>query len=1047
MNRLIEFFAKQGLFGGMILIYTLIVGSVTLYTIQREAFPNVTFDVVQVVTVYPGAAPEEVEKLITNPLEQDLKEVTGIKRLTSVSTESTSIITLQLDPDQTTLDEAKADVKEVVDRFDDLPGDSEEPRVLSLETKQQPIIEIFLSGDLSDEEIREKARFLELKLENIREVAKVQPKGMRDLEIHVEAQPTKLAQYQLSLGDLINAVRAQNISVPGGTFERAREDGIKEEFLIRTVGEYENVEEVGATVIRANELGQAVRVRDVAKISYALEKMNQSFRGKGKSAIDLTVIKKENADAITLVEKVRAVVDENRAALGDKVEIAYANDLSYYIKRRLSVLQGNLVIGLILVLVVLSFFFPFKIALLTAIGIPFSFLGTMIFFNAAGISLNLLTMMGLIIVLGMLVDDAIVVVENAVRYIDEGLEPKEAAIVGTQQVWLPVTASVLTTLTVFAPLMFMSGIFGKFVKFLPAAVIIGLICSILECFFILPHHIGYLIKKKDLTPSSERKTKKKLYERVDDWWRSGPLVWYRKVLEFVFRYRWGVVAGAAGLFFVSLLVVAKLMNFVLFPPEGVEVFLIKAQAPTGTTLEETTRLIDPLENLVESLPSHELDTFVAQVGIQQQDPNDPATKRGSHFAQIVIYLTPATARDRSAEDIIADLREKAGLPEGLAQVQFDRINPGPPAGAPISIGVRGREYKEILPAVEYIKAVLAKEKGVMDLTDSHVIGKKELWVKVDSAIAASAGLSVGDIGTTVRAAFEGIEATQIRKLDEEVAVRVMWPKETRDNQASISDLKISNRTGSLVPITSVAQFGNSQGIANYEHEDNQRQVRVLGDVDTSVTSSIKVNGLVKDMLPELEKKFPDVTFNFGGEDQDTEESLTSLFKTFGVALLGILLILVVTFQSLTQAALVLFLTVPLGVIAVIWTFFLHGWPITFMGMLGVIALSGVIVNNSIVYISFVNEARAAGDSKMKSLMDAGLLRLRPIFLTTFTTVVGILPTAYGIGGLDQFVVPIALALGWGLAIGSLLSTIVFPASVAALDDVNEFFSGLFKKKA
>ena len=621
------------------------------------------------------------------------------------------------------------------------------------------------------------------------------------------------------------------------------------------------------------------------------------------------------------------------------------------------------------------------------------------------------------------------------------------------------TAAVATTMAVFMPLMFMTGIFGKFVRYLPMGVLSGLVFSLLECFFILPHHIGFLLQKLprgfrlggEKAPSPEavddnpKPRRRKIYEITDDFWQNYALRLYERSLKGVLRLRYLVVGLAFSLFLGTIALAVKGMDFVLFPPEGVEVFMIRAEAPVGTPLEATEKLVQPIEDEVARLPKEELDVFITKTGVHQNDIQDPNTKRATNFAQIVVYLTPEPQRDRIAKEIIEDLRQKVGSPPGLIKVSFDRLNPGPPSGKPISIGVRAKSYKDILPAVDTLKEFLSGIEGVTDLTDSHVLGKRELRVVVDQAEAIAANLTVADIGTTVRAAFEGIEATQIKKLDEEVAVRVTWPEEIKDNTTAVENIRITNRMGNLIPITSVASFGEAQGVASYDHEANERQVRVLGDIDTTVTSSLNVNNQVREKLTEFKNKHPNVQFSFGGEDFDTQESLESLVKTFAIALLGIFLILVVTFQSMSQALLVLFLTVPLGIIAVIWTFFLHGWPITFMGCLGIIALSGVIVNNTIVFTSFVNNARKRGESNRDSLIEAGRLRLRPIFLTTFTTVAGILPTAYGIGGLDKFVVPIALALGWGMFFGSVLTTIVFPASLAILDDINGLLARAFKK--
>lgn len=1033
MKALIDFFARQGFLAVLVLIYVFLMGTYAAFYIKKEAFPNVSFEVVSVNTIFRGASPGEVERLVTNPLEQDLKEVTGVKEMKSTSIENRSYISLIVDPDQATAYEVKQDAQEVVERFIELPKDAEKPIVMEIESADQPIVELLLIGDLPKLQKRAFARDLEKKLLKLDGVSKIEPFGMEELEIHIEAIPEKLSQYQLSLNDLVVAVSNQNVSVPGGMIEVS--DG--KEFIIRTVGEYEEVLDIEQTVVRANDVADAIRIKDVAKVIQTTSKPTTLYRAQNEDAITLTIIKKESADAIDLVDRVKTFVktlEDEITRSGLSVE--YANDASYYIRRRLSVLVNNLGVGLCLVLLVLSLFFPLKIALLTAIGIPFAFLGTLIFFNSVGISINLLTMMGLIIVVGMLVDDAVVVVENSMRYIEKGYSSHEGAIIGTQEIWQPVTAAVTTTVVVFLPLMFMSGIFGKFVSNLPLGVLAGLILSLIECFFILPHHIGFLLRKTDFT-----KDKNKLYKKVDVFWKNKILVFYESFLKFSLRKRYYVTTFAVLLFFSTVFVAHKFMKVILFPPDGVEIFLVKAESPVGTTVNETAKLIEPVEDQISGLSSKELDVFITRVGTQQLSNADPVIRVGTNLAQIIVYLTPEPDRDRTAKEIIESLRKKTKIPEGLDKLTFERIQPGPPTGDPISIGINANEYEDILPIVSELKAFLSKVPGTSDIRDTYVMGKKELQVKLKQEEANSAGLTVTDVGLTVRSAFEGVEATQIYTLDEEIAVKVTWPSSKKQSLDSINKLKITNRFGQLIPLSSVAEFTHTQGVASFDHQDNERQIRVLGDIDTTVNSVLAVNKQALDFIKENSEKFKNVTFSFGGEDEDTKESFASLGRTFIVAILGVFLILVVTFQSMLQALLVLFLTIPLGMIAVIWAFFVHGLPITFLGSLGLIALSGVIVNNSIVLIVFVNNARKKGVSKLDSIISACKLRLRPIFLTTVTTVAGILPTAYGIGGLDKFVVPMAMALGWGICIGSILTTVVLPSSLAILDDIR----GLLKR--
>ena len=1035
MDRLIAYFARQGFFAVLILIYTIAMGIYVTFIIQKEAFPNVQYDIIIIRTIFPGASPTETEKLITNPLEFELKEVIGIKRLVSQSVEGLSTIFIEVDADQTTLMEARQDIQEVIDRFAFLPDGAEDPLVISMDSATQiPIIQLAITADEGIDPLkhREIARFIEKEMEKIPDVASIETYGIGDLEIHVEANPRRLSFYQLTLANLVKAIADQNKAIPGGILEQQTSKG-KKEILVRTVSEYEDVEDVEKTVVRSNDLVNAIQIKDVAKVSYGLEKATTLFRGNGRPSIFLTLMKKETSDTIKLVDTIKKRIKELGSRLPDNIQVQYIDDQSYFIKRRLNVLLNNLSIGLILVLFILSLFFPIKIAFLTAIGIPFALLGTLLFFSATGMSLNLLTMMGLIIVLGMLVDDAVVVIENTMRFIEKGYPPKEAAIQATCQIWQPVTAAVSTTIMVFLPLMFMSGIFGRFVAFLPLGVLAGLALSLFECFFILPHHVSFLAKNHSLAKTKKRKT---ICQKMNHIWNIVFLRLYEKILRWTLKRRYVSIFFILVLFTCTGLLMKNKMHFVLFPPDDIEIFIVKAEAPVGTPLQETVSLMRPVEEAVANLDKTELRDYVTHIGMQiANSPFDPDTKLGSHLGLVIVYLTTGNERTRTPKQIIEGLREKIKIPPGIENISFEQLSGGPPVGRAIHIGVRSDEYEHILPAVEELKTFIAQIKGTSDITDTYDTGKEELHVKVQQAEALAAQLSIEDIGLSVRAAFEGIEATYIQKVDEEVAIRVTWPGQLKQSRKNVRQLNIPNAFGNLIPITSVASFGTYQGLSSIMHEGHERQVEILGDVDTNITTSVNVNNQVRDVLPSLREKFPYTSFFFGGEDRDTQESLQSLARAFVVAILGVFLILVLIFQNLSQPTLVLLVTVPLGVVAVMWTLFLHSMPISFMACLGIIALSGVIVNNAIVFTSFVNDARNRGADNIQSILDAGKLRLRPIFLTTLTTVAGILPTAYGLGGLDPFLVPIALALGWGMFFGSFLTTLLFPSCLAVLDDL------------
>jgi multidrug efflux pump subunit AcrB len=1036
MNGLIEYFAKQKLFGNLLTIFVFIIGLASIHLIRRDAFPNVNFDTLVVSTAFPGSSPEEVEKLITNGLEQDLREVDGIKKIRSVSIEGRSEIILQLDPDQTTETEAKADVQDVIDQFI-LPGGAEDPKVIAVKTDLTPIIEVSLRSSIDEVELRRVARNLEKELEKIPGVAKVSLQGLRDLEVKVEADPQRLTRYRLSLDEVIASLSGENVTVPAGTLEAKTVSLEDTEKLVRTTGSFKSAEDVKLTVIRANEFGRPVRVEDIADVRYGLEKAEVLSRTNGDPSITLTVLKKERSDAITVVEGVKAYMAGAEGRLKEQgVQYSLVNDMSEYISRRIGILSGNLMVGLVLVFLILTLILRFRVALLVSLGIPFSFLGGMILFFQLDMSLNLLSLLGFIIVSGMLIDDAIVVMDSAARRIERGESPEDAAIKGTQEIWKAVTASVLTTIVAFLPMLFMSGIFGKFVRQIPIGVILALIASLFEAFFILPQHIASFVRSRDLLVQKRTNADERvpIGERFKYFWDHRVTPKYARILERLVFHKWKTVGATVVLFFLSIGLAATGMKFVLFPPEGIEIFFVRMTAPTSASLETTQKYLIEIENKIKTLPENELKDFVTFVGVQQDDPNDPNGKRGSHLGQIAVYLHPEENRKRSAAEIIESLKKSIPKPEGIVSLTFQRAGGGPPVGKPISVAVRGEKFDEILPAVHELEALVKKLPGALDVENSYTEGKEEVQIVVNGGEAKAAGLSVAQVGRTVRAAFDGIIATRIQSLDDEVDVRVSFPKAARSSVESMGKINIPNAQGNLVPLTSIASFKSSRGVTVYDHENNEREVRVLGEIDTNTSSATQMSAAIAKFFPDLEKKYPMLTFKFGGEDEDTQESMQSLIKAFGVAALGILFILILTFGSILQPLLVL-VSIPFGIIGVIWAFFFHGMPLSFMGMLGVVALAGVIVNNAIVFIDAVNQERREGYLGNESIVRAASMRLRPIFLTTFTTVCGLMPTAYGIGGIDKFVVPIAMALGWGLVVGSILTIFVLPAAFSILDTI------------
>jgi len=1024
VKRIFEFSVRQPLFVNLLTILVFVAGFMALVRLNRDIFPNVSLDIVIVSTAYPGAPPQETEKLITIPLEKELKEVSDIKEMTSLSIEGSSQIYIEIEPDAPNKSKVVSDIQRAVDKAKDLPEDLlDDPMVLELEMRDHPVIEVSLSGDLPESEMIEHARVLERMILDLPGISKVLRSGWRDEEIWVEVDPEKVSEYKLSLAEVVMALKRRNVSIPGGSVILGNT-----EKLVRTTGEFETAPEVEEVVLRANELGHWVQVKDVARVSNDFEPYTVIHRTDGRRAINLIAVKKESADVITMVGQVKRVAEDYREIAPPGLDINLVNDLSYYVKRRLNVLVNNGWIGVLLVVICLFLFLSSRIAFVTAIGIPMAFLMTFIAMYYSGITVNLLTMFGLIMVLGMIVDDAIIISENVYRRISEGMAAEDAAIVGADEIWKPVVTTVLTTIAAFVPLMFMSGIIGKFVLYIPLVVIIALLSSLAQAFIILPSHIVTIEKLHYFRMF--RRLHTGLISHVFERFQGRYVNFLRKVIG----RRYLVVSIAVTFIIASIYIGIVHVPFVLFPQRGIDAFFVRAKAPVGTPVERTEEMMKRIEAEVAKLPQSEMDNFITQVGVQQQEVNDPQSEQASHLAQIQVILKPESEREMTSDELIAVLREGTKGFDEFDEISFENVRPGPPVGKPVMVRIRGEKLDELDAIADEMKAYLKTIPGVSDIRDDYERGKDEIRVKVDERTASRADLSVEDVALTVRTAVEGSIATTIKEAEEEIDVRVRLPDEWRYREGVLDRIFIPNNMGYLVPIKAVVQFDEVPGINAIRHYDRQRTVNVTANVDEERATSTSVVRAVSERFKDLPKEHPGVSLYFGGEYEKTEESLEDLKLAMVMAAFVILIILVFEFQSILQPLIVL-LAVPYGFVGFTWAFIVHQEPKSFIAMMGVVGLAGVVVNNSIVFIDFVNKARGAGHNLRSSLIEAARLRLRPIMITTITTVLGLLPVAYGIMGSDPFLKPMALAIGWGLAFATCCTLIVTPALYAVIDDI------------
>ncbi|MCB1304503.1 MAG: efflux RND transporter permease subunit [Leptospiraceae bacterium] len=1066
MSAFIEYFLSRSLFVNLLTMALVLFGGTIALTMNREAFPNIDFDIVNIQTPYPGAAPLEVEKLVTNPIEDQIKEVDGIKEFRSTSVENLSVVTVTIDPDEDDPQKVIDDIRSAVDRTEDLPDDADTPVVIELTSSRTPVIEVSVSrtkknGEfvLTEKQLRDQAEILEDHLLDIDGVARVARRGWRDIEYQVRVNPGKMNDMYVGLGQIIQAIKNRNVNFPGG---EVVENG--DALVIRTVGELETVDEIRRVPIRGNDIGRLVRVGDVGRVEENFEEADYIDKTRGYPTISLTVLKQQSADIIDVVDAVKKTVAEYEATEPEGIRTEFVNDVSYYVKRRLGVLGSNAVIGLFLVVGSLFFFMGWRTSLMVALGIPTSVGIAFIVMHFLGVTLNLISMFGLIIVIGILVDDAIIVSENFYRYLEEGYPPFEAARKGTVEVVAPVTATITTTIAAFGPLMFMTGIFGKFVFTIPLVIIIALMASLFECLVILPSHL-YDMNRITSHAGTEMKEE-------SGWFYNFRKRFYEPSLEFSLHNKWVVFAALGGMMLVAIGVQSAFGRFVLFP-SAIETFHVKLTAEPGTTLETMNRYSEVVEKAVEKLPKEELDTYTTRVGIIQQNPNDPFTRRGNQYAQLLVYLTPENSRERSAQEAIDDVRaatfwilgpeaqkryltqrkaaeekrkenDEPPLPQlvreplpgyedlagTLTVMDMEKLQGGPPVGKPVAIQLTGDSLETLEEIADRYKVLLASIPGVVDIDDSNEPGKMEERIKFHEKELAQTGINASSIAITVNATFDGVVATSVRRPDEEVDIRVMLDAPYRDRLESLYSASVVNNMGNKIPIKKLIYTVRERGVNAISHLDGDRLVTVTANLTEDLTATEAAKAILEKDKKNGKRIVDDYTgysMEMGGENEDTKESMQSLAKAFGIAVVIIFMILASLFRSVLQPLVVL-TAVPFSLIGVILAFALHGEPFSFLAMMGIIGLSGVVVNDSIVLVDFANTIhRENPDLDLEKVaMEAGTMRLRAVFLTTITTVLGLLPTAYGIGGEDPFIVPMALSFAWGLTFSTGLTLIVVP---------------------
>jgi len=1026
MKNIIAFFVHRGLLVNMLSIMLLLAGIYAASSIQREAFPSVDFDLVVISASYPGTSPREAEQLLVTPIERELKGMDGIKNISSTAFSGSMEMLIEIEPNYTDRSRFVSDVQQAINRASlpaDLPAD---PVIMEVKSDQTPVISFSLFAPIDELELKHISDYVEDDLLNIPGVSKVFVQGDRKEEVRITLKPEKMRQYRVSTEEIVQLIRGWNVNAPGGNLKTA--DGQK---IIRVNGEFTSAEDAGNLVVRATEQGHKLYLKDIADVSQTLEKPRRHVDAMGKPSMSFIVIKQSDADIIELVDRVRAYLPTIAERYHEAIEVRAYQDFSINTRLRLNVLSSNGLIGLVLVFITLFLFLRPAVAVTTSWGLPIIFFSGVLVIYLSGMTLNLLTMFGFIIVLGLMVDDAIIIGENATYHMEKGLSPAEAAIEGTYELLGPVTATVLTTIVAFMPMMFMEGIIGKFIVSIPLVVVVLLFFSWWEAIMILPNHI------RDVANPHKHPKERRL------------LIWltesYGRVLELAVKFRYvTILLTLLGLIGAGWL--ATHTKFQLFPAGAEDQFYLRVNAPVGTTLEEMRATLLRLDQEVRKrIDPALLEVTTTMAGTNSSDQREELKQVGDHFGYLRVSLTSFVGRDVPARTVMGRLEKEIPALFPDLGINFVMLAAGPPTGRALQVEISRGTDEEREAAARRLVVLLQTVKGAHSIESGLEKGDPEIHIVLDRALAAYAQVDMATVATHIRAAFDGLVVSTLKRGKEEIDVTLRYPEESEHSRATLKNLQIPNRMGGLVPLNKIATFEERSGLTSIRHKKGTRVIHVSAEVRPDEITSAELNALVKDRKAEWLGENTHVQYRLGGEQERTEESVRGLVFSFIFALFGIFIILAIQFNRFSYPFLVM-LAIPFGVIGIVVGLFLHDQPISFMSLMGFVALTGVVVNSSLVMAVFIQRLLLEGVPWFEAIITGGKRRLRAVLLTAITTVVGLLPTAYGWGGLDPFVAPMALALSWGLMFSTVITLFSVPAALAASLDLKRFILGLVRKK-
>lgn len=1013
-----------------LLMLMLMVGGLAIgRTVTQEVFPELDLDIVSIGVPYPGASPEAVESGVLQALEEAVQGVEGVKKVTSTASEAYGSATVSLvigtDPDK-----ALADIKNSVDRISSFPGEAERP-IVSLITSRAEVQSLVIYGERSEMALRNLAEELRETLLTDPKISQVDLAGLRALEIGIDISQSELRRYGLTLEQVAGRVRDASAELPGGSVKT--KNG---EILVRTGQRHSLGSEYGKIRLINGVDGSSVFLKDIATIQDAFQESDEAAYFNGKPAVTVKVFRVGDQTPIEVSLAVQAKVEEFRKTLSEGVEVAVWQDSAAMYEERLDLLLRNAAMGLLLVFIVLGLFLEIRLAFWVTLGIPISFLGSLLFLPAVDVSINMISLFSYLLTLGIVVDDAVVVGENVFQHRERGLSPIQAAIAGVQEIAVPVTFSVLTTVAAFLPMFFIPGVSGKFFRVIPATVIIVLFISLVESLFVLPAHLGHLKSGSESKILEILNLGQRVFGRALTWFIQRP---YRAVLDFALNNKAITMAAGVGMLILcGGFVAGGRIGFVYMPKIESDIVTATIRLPVGVNVEETKLVQGKVVKIAQELISENGGESLCrgvftQIGGQVAEQNNALKKssQGGNEAKVQILLRPSGERSMSAFQFSEIWRDRVGEIPGVEKLSFNGST-GPSTGAPIDIQLQHKDQSILQDCAKEVAAIIGRYPGTHEIDNGVSAGKSQLELQAKAA-ALSLGLNSTQIGQQVRGAFFGIEARRLQRARDEVRVMVRYPKDERCSEGDIEDLVLLTPQGGEVSFNDAVTIRRGKSFSQIVRIDGRRAINVTAELDATVSAQQIKSSLVSGPLKALAEKTPGLSYSLEGENREQAETAESLGIGSLLALLLIYGLLAIPFKSYIQPIIIM-AAIPFGFIGVVIGHLLTGYDLSIVSMLGVVALAGVVVNDSLVLIASSNSLRAEGMSVHDAVREAGLRRFRPIMLTSLTTFFGLIPMILETSLQARFLIPMAVALGFGVLFATFVILLLVPVLTLFVED-------------